>query len=65
MNKKNIPLTIPEDVLDEMEQLQVLGGETANVLGTYFLAGCNRNTYCGGGNCVAGCGSEDEEDEDV
>lgn len=57
MNKKNIPLAIPEDVLNEMEQLQVLGGETANVLGINFVKGCESNTYCDGANCVPDCGS--------
>ena len=55
---------MPVDVLDEMEQLQVLGGESTEDVHVNVKESCVTYTYCAHANCVAGCGSNSEHEED-
>lgn len=53
--EKSIQKVIPSsDLLQEMDELQILGGTEAVDVDVYFLSKCTVTTYSG--NCVAGCG---------
>lgn len=52
------------EVLQEMEEIQILGGTTADSDDTNFLGQCNSNTYCNGGNCIPECACGGKEDPD-
>lgn len=62
--KEKIFKTIPDDVLKEMEEIQVLGGTSADGDDTNFLGQCNSNTYCDGANCVENCGGKKDPDDE-
>lgn len=47
-----------------MEEIQVLGGTSADGDDTNFLGQCNSNTYCDGANCVAECACEIKKEPD-
>lgn len=48
-------ISLEEDFLSEMEMLQVYGGNMANG---------DVNMFCGGSNCVSGCGGSGSDDDD-
>lgn len=56
-------MTFPVDVLDEMEQLQVLGGESTQDVHVNAVESCITYKYCNHANCVQGCGKQDPDDE--
>lgn len=63
--EKSIKKVVPtQELLQEMEELEVLGGSGGNDVAVYALSNC-KPTYSG--NCVVQCGctiSKDDEDDD-
>lgn len=52
--KKEIERIVPTlELLSEMEELQVYGGEGDTIIHVHSVVGCN---VTNSGNCVAGCG---------
>lgn len=53
---KNLKEVIPTpELLQEMEELEILGGEGDGTI-VNTVDGCNRtDTYCSGANCVSQC----------
>ena len=71
LNSEKWSTLIPENILSEMEETEIRGGEEDVHIHVYAVDACKSDNYCAGGNCVAGCGAppkkdgEDQEDKDV
>ena len=65
MEKKNPMLSsLKENLLNEMEEIQILGGMSKDVH-VYAIESCKPTfQFCGGSDCVAGCACSIEPQPD-